>query len=139
MQKRTDYSHRSLLDKLDFKRDGRIYLYQDIDQIYALLKLGETFFQGQILEELEKNIDFIHLFAQNSSELREKLPLFRDFIQPNGILWVSWYKKSSKIPTDVDENLIREVAFPIGLVDIKVCSVSEKWSGLKLVIRKELR
>lgn len=54
-------------------------------------------------------------------------------------LWVSWPKKASKIPTDVTEDTIRSVALPIGLVDVKVCAVSEIWSGLKLVIRKELR
>ena len=57
----------------------------------------------------------------------------------DAMVWVSWPKKSSKVPTDVTEDVIREVALPLGLVDIKVCAVSEVWSGLKLVVRKELR
>jgi hypothetical protein len=60
-------------------------------------------------------------------------------VASDAALWVSWPKKASKIPTDVTEDTIRSVALPIGLVDVKVCAVSEIWSGLKLVIRKELR
>jgi hypothetical protein len=60
-------------------------------------------------------------------------------MRPNGMIWVSWPKKSSKVPTDITEDTIREVALPLGLVDIKVCAVDDVWSGLKLVIRKEKR
>ena len=60
-------------------------------------------------------------------------------MKPNAAIWVSWPKKSSKVPTDLTEDVIREIALPMGLVDIKVCAVDEVWSGLKLVIRKELR
>ncbi len=60
-------------------------------------------------------------------------------MRPDGMMWVSWPKKSSKVPTDITEDTIREVALPLGLVDIKVCAVDDVWSGLKLVIRKENR
>jgi len=60
-------------------------------------------------------------------------------MRPDGMIWVSWPKKSSKVPTDITEDTIREVALPLGLVDIKVCAVDDVWSGLKLVIRKENR
>jgi len=63
----------------------------------------------------------------------------RGAIKPEGAVWVSWPKKASKVPTDITEDTIREVALPLGFVDVKVCAVSEIWSGLKLVIRKELR
>jgi hypothetical protein len=62
-----------------------------------------------------------------------------DAIQPNGMIWVSWPKKSSGVSSSVTEDVIRDVALPLGLVDIKVCAVDNTWSGLKLVIRKELR
>jgi len=60
-------------------------------------------------------------------------------IKQNGSIWVSWYKKAAKMPTEITEDTVREAAFPLGLVDVKVCAVDEKWSGLKLVIRKENR
>jgi hypothetical protein len=67
------------------------------------------------------------------------LKAFRRILGPNAAVWVSWPKKASKVTTDITENTIRELALPLGFVDIKVCAVSEVWSGLKLVVRKELR
>jgi len=84
-------------------------------------------------------IDFIHLFVKNKIELNEKLPQQKKLLKPGGMIWVSWYKKSTGFETDVTENNIREAAFLLGLVDVKVCAVDEMWSGLKLVIRKENR
>lgn len=63
----------------------------------------------------------------------------RTQLMPGGFVWISWPKKASKMPTDITEDTIREIALPLGFVDVKVCAVSEIWSGLKLVIRKELR
>ena len=79
-------------------------------------------------------IDFAHLFVRSQKDLQAWLPQLQDQLVPNGMIWVSWLKKSSKIPTDVTENDIRNFAIEIGLVDIKVCAVSDLWSGLKLVI-----
>ena len=83
--------------------------------------------------------DFVHLFTNSLAELEEQLFSLRNTINPNGLIWVSWYKKSSAKPTEITEDLIRDTCLPLGLVDVKVCSVSEDWSGLKLVIRKDLR
>ena len=71
--------------------------------------------------------------------LRTKLQFLRTAIKADGIVWVSWPKKASKVPTDITEDTIREIALPLGFVDVKVCAINEIWSGLKLVIRKELR
>ena len=60
-------------------------------------------------------------------------------MRPDAVIWVSWPKKASRVPTDISEDTIREVAFPMGLVDIKVCAIDETWSGLKLMVRKQLR
>jgi hypothetical protein len=84
-------------------------------------------------------IDLAHLFTTSKLVLKARLKLFRKGIDPDGMIWVSWPKKSSGVTTDVTEEVIREAALPLGLVDIKVCAVNEVWSGLKLVIRKELR
>jgi hypothetical protein len=80
----------------------------------------------------EKNL--IHFFTKDSSELHKVLPGLKKEIVANGIIWVSWPKKTSKVVTDVSENMIRDLALNIGLVDVKVCAVDEVWSGLKLVI-----
>jgi hypothetical protein len=63
----------------------------------------------------------------------------RHLIKQDGAIWVSWYKKAAKLPTEIIEDTVRGAALPLGLVDVKVCAVDEKWSGLKLVIRRENR
>ena len=84
-------------------------------------------------------INFIHFFPNELSELEEKLPELQDIIAKDGMIWVSWFKKASKIPTDINENHIRETALRLKLVDVKVCSINDQYSALKLVIRKHLR
>lgn len=81
----------------------------------------------------------VHLFTTEAATLAKALVDWRHRINPDGFLWVSWPKKSSKVPTDITEDTIRELALPLGWVDIKVCAVSAVWSGLKLVIRKSER
>ena len=84
-------------------------------------------------------LDEAHLFVTRRDVLDCKLRMLLPMLDPAGMIWVSWPKKAAKTETDITEDTIREVALPLGLVDIKVCAVSETWSGLKLVIRKELR
>jgi hypothetical protein len=83
--------------------------------------------------------DVIHIFTTSAAELDQALPLLRDMIEADGMIWVSWPKKASKVPTDVTEDVIRNRALADVLVDVKVCAVDEVWSGLKLVVRRELR
>ena len=85
------------------------------------------------------NSKFIHLFAKERRVLAEHLQQLRRKIADDAVLWVSWPKKSSGVPTDITEDVIRSVALPLGFVDIKVCAVDETWSGLKLMIRRENR
>jgi len=84
----------------------------------------------------DKNIkkNFIHVFVQNAKQLESTLPRVKQEIEENGMIWISWYKKASKIPTDVTEDVVRKIALENGLVDVKVCAVDDVWSGLKLVI-----
>ena len=84
-------------------------------------------------------VDVLHLFTNSREELFRGLDEARGVIKQDGAIWVSWYKKAAKLPTEITEDTVREAALPMGLVDVKVCAVDEKWSGLKLVIRKELR
>ena len=85
------------------------------------------------------SVQFIHVFATSKLTLDAKLRSFRNIIAPDSVIWVSWPKKSSGLATDITEDTVREIALPLGFVDIKVCAVTEVWSGLKLVVRKELR
>ena len=91
------------------------------------------------LARAESNLDLIHLFTNGRDDLFKMLPIAMKLIKPEGSIWVSWYKKAAKLPTEITEDTVRDAALPIGLVDVKVCAVDEKWSGLKLVIRKENR
>ena len=126
------YSKTPLFKKLGLKRGMSIRLVGQPENYY-------TFFE-QLPEDLieksktRKSLDFVHYFPKNNKELNTKLPEMRSWIKENGMVWVSWPKKSSGIDSDFDGNDIRSVALSNGLVDVKVCAVSEIWSGLKLMI-----
>jgi hypothetical protein len=105
---------------------------------YAKL-LGPLPLQARTTSRAPKHPSFVHVFATSKSELARHLRKLRLAIEPDGVVWVSWPKKAAKVQTDITEDTIREIALPIGFVDVKVCAVDETWSGLKLVIRRELR
>jgi len=86
-----------------------------------------------------KPLTAAHVFVTRREELKKKLSTLRKSIDPSGFVWVSWLKKAAKVETDVTEDTIRELALPQGWVDVKVCAVSDVWSGLKLVVRKSER
>jgi hypothetical protein len=83
--------------------------------------------------------DIVHIFCDRKAALKAELVRLRAAMRASAAIWVSWPKKAAKLPTDITEDTVRALALPIGLVDVKVCAVSEVWSALKLVIRKELR
>ena len=83
--------------------------------------------------------DIVHLFTNSRDDLFRKLAEYKNLIKQNGAIWVSWYKRAAKLATEITEDTVREAALPLGLVDVKVCAVDDRWSGLKLVIRKENR
>jgi bifunctional DNA-binding transcriptional regulator/antitoxin component of YhaV-PrlF toxin-antitoxin module len=93
----------------------------------------------KITDERRNAADLIHLFTNSRDELFAELAKCVREIKQDGTIWVSWYKKAAKLPTEIIEDTIREAAFPLGLVDVKVCAVDNRWSGLKLVIRRENR
>jgi len=93
----------------------------------------------KLVTKAKKPIEAVHVFANESVFLDATLSKLRNKLKQDGFVWVSWPKKSSKVLTDITEDTIREIALPLGFVDIKVCAVSEVWSGLKLVIRKSER
>ena len=133
----TGYSGTPLAKKLSLRDGQRCWFHampehvQDEIDEYAL----ELTFVGDPAE----GVDAAHVFNTRRVELEELLTSLRDQIAKDGQIWVSWPKKASGVETDITEDTIREVCLPLGLVDTKVCAVDETWSGLKLVIRKELR
>lgn len=131
------YSGTPLAKKLGYARGMRVWFHKMPDSVR-----DEIDPDGLNIDEQASASDGLqgaHIFCDARAEMERELGALRELIVPNGFVWVSWPKKASKVPTDITEDVIREVALPIGLVDVKVCAVDETWSGLKLVIRKELR
>jgi hypothetical protein len=87
----------------------------------------------------KNNIDFVLLFTKSAGELRKNFSRYARTLAPNGMLWICWPKKSSGVATDLNENVVREIGLAAGMVDVKVCAVTEIWSGLKFVYRLEDR
>lgn len=129
------YSPKGLADKLGIKEGMALYAIAPPKDYAALLGIS-----AKVGTKAPKDgADFVHLFVTTLAELDKQLPLALKAMKPDGMLWVSWYKKAAKIPTDVTEDLIRARALKTDLVDVKVCAVSDVWSGLKLMVRKHLR
>ena len=131
------YSGTPLAKKLGIDIGSRIFL-SDAPKDY--LKLVAPLPEGvRVVRKIDGETDIVHIFSAERARLTAALRATLKRIKPDGTIWVSWPKKSSKVPTDITEDTIREVALPMGLVDIKVCAVDEVWSGLKLVVRRENR
>ncbi|MFK7774722.1 MAG: DUF3052 domain-containing protein [Saprospiraceae bacterium] len=131
------YSRTPLIKKLGIKDNFRVRLIHSPANYFDLL--GELPNNVIFLQRKSKEVDFIHLFAKDIKTFEKSFYKIKDEIKKDGMIWVSWYKKASKIPTDMSEDVIRNTALANGLVDVKVCAVDEKWSGLKIVWRKENR
>jgi hypothetical protein len=137
------YSATPLAQKLGF-RDGQrvllIALPEELEALRHARAFGEAGAAGwEALGEATPGYDVIHAFTTRRTVLAENALRLMALIARNGAIWISWPKRASKVPTDITEDVIRAVVLPIGLVDVKVCAVSDIWSGLKLVIRKGLR
>ena len=131
------YSGTPLARKLGIKGASHVLLVSPPED---LLQLLEPLPAGVVFENRTgPAVDIAHVFVTRREKLAEHLTALRKKLKPDAAVWISWPKKASKVPTNVTEDTIRELALPIGFVDIKVCAVSEVWSGLKLVLRKELR
>ena len=131
------YSGTPLAKKLGIKEQTSVVA---VDAPSSYRKLLEPLPAAvRFASKIDKTVDVVHLFSTEKAELSRALVSYRKALQPNAAVWVSWPKKSAKFATDITEDVIREVALPLGFVDIKVCAVDDVWSGLKLVVRKELR
>jgi hypothetical protein len=133
----TGYSGTPLVRKLDFKPGMRVHYVAAPEQFAALV--GELPEGVRVLARAAADLDLAMLFVMQRRELERGLAALQPRLRPAGMIWVAWPKRASKVPTDVSEDVVRDVALPRGLVDVKVCAIDEVWSGLKLVIRTELR
>lgn len=131
------YSGTSLAKKLGFKPGMRAWFLDMPDSVRAEISVNALGLSEQAAPSA--GIEAAHIFVTRREDLARAVTALRDLLAPAGFVWVSWPKKAAKTDTDITENVVRDVALPTGLVDIKVCAVDEKWSGLKLVIRKSLR
>jgi hypothetical protein len=130
------YSGAPLARKLGIREGDRLAVLADPGHALELLA---PLPEGVRLVRKLGPADVVLFFSTQRSKLEAHVPRLGDAIFPDGACWIAWPKRSSKVPTDVTENVVREVALPLGLVDTKVCAVDETWSGLRLVWRKELR
>ena len=131
------YSGTPLFKKLGIKEGFAICVRgapQDYATLVAPLPDG-----ARIAPKVSARTDLVHIFSKQRAKLSAELAAARKALRDDAMIWVSWPKKSSGVTTDITEDTVRELAFPLGLVDIKVCAVDEIWSGLKLVVRKENR
>ena len=131
------YSSTPLARKLGIKPGIRAWFMGMPESVRAEIDRDAPPFEP--LEAPEPPVELAHIFVTGCAVLDCQLRLLLPLIARDGVIWVSWPKKSSKVPTDITEDMIRAVALPLNLVDIKVCAVDAIWSGLKLVIRKENR
>ena len=137
------YSGTPLAQKLGLK-DGQRALFIDLPASLAELATARAFAESRRitldqLDTAQPGYDVIHIFTSARAVLEALAKRLMDLIARDGMIWVSWPKKAARLATDVTEDVIRTVLLPTGLVDVKVCAVDQTWSGLKLVIRKELR
>jgi hypothetical protein len=133
----TGYSGTPLARKLGLKPGQRVWRSGMPASVSALI---DREIPGlAIEEEPDAGLDVAHIFTASRGDLADRLASLRGLIASDGMVWVSWPKKASGIASEVTEDVVRELALPLGFVDVKVCAVDEIWSGLKLVIRKALR
>jgi hypothetical protein len=126
------YSGTPLARKLGFKEGMRVVYVNSPDE-FAIEGIED------VRARLGKDTDLVVFFTKERRELERRLDALRRAIEPDGMLWVAWPKRASGVATDMTEDIVRDVALPTGLVDTKVCAIDDVWSGLRLVVRRELR
>ncbi|TGL66731.1 DUF3052 family protein [Leptospira kmetyi] len=128
------YSGKVLGDKLGLKSGMKTYfkgLPEDVQK-----ELKDHLKDAEVSEALKGTFDYLHVFTKESKDLQKQFPKLVEHLAEKGMIWISWPKGSSKVPTDINENFVREIGLKLGIVDVKVCAVSDVWSGLKFYRRK---
>ena len=131
------YSGKPVVQKLGIQPGFCIFV-EGAPAAYANI-VGQLPDDVKIAPRLKAPLDMVHVFVTEEASLGKRLVASRAAIAPDGMIWVSWPKKSPRLPTDLTDVVVRDTALPLGLVDIKVCAIDEIWSGLKFVIPREQR
>ena len=131
------YSDKPLHVKLGYVAGLRVWVSSAPPEYVGWL--GAVAAELHFLPTPDRETDIVHVFHDDSGRLAADVHMLRRLLKPDAVVWVSWPKRASRVPTDITEDVIRDVALPMGWVDVKVCAVSDIWSGLKLVVRKHLR
>ncbi len=128
------YSGKPLITKLGIK-PGQTLHFRNAPKEYfkELGKLPPSIFEAK---KLNRPVDFLHAFYTQAKGLNDDVLLFKQYLESNGMLWISWPKKASKVATDITEQTLRDILLPVNLVDIKVAAITDMWSGLKFVWRR---
>lgn len=142
-QRPAGYSGTPLGKKLGIKPDTRLAVLDDPDgdaqHLLGLIAAGGETAPDLVRTDVRAKVDRAVVFVRSVADLKRRLPSCARAVFPDGTVWVCWPKKASGVPTDMREDAVREHAFPLGLVDVKVCAVDDIWSGLAVVHRKENR
>jgi hypothetical protein len=131
------YSGTSLARKLGLSDGAVVHLVGPPSNYEQLI--GPAFGSLKRAKTADRSVDIVHLFTASRSRLSAALAALRTKLRPDAVIWVSWPKKSSGVPSDVTEDTIRDIALPLDFVDVKVCAIDATWSGLKLMVRRECR
>lgn len=131
------YSGTPLAGKLGIKEGSKVFAAGAPSNYRKLIEPLPA--SVRFVSRLDRTTNVVHVFATRRSELARALSTYRKRLDPEATVWVSWPKKAAKVDTDITENVLRDIALPLGFVDVKVCAVDDVWSGLKLVVRRELR
>jgi Protein of unknown function (DUF3052) len=131
------YSGTPLVKKLGFAPDMSVVLLDAPPNLSELL--GELPSGVKVSNRLTHRADIVLIFVEYAADLSRNVLALKSAVAPDGMVWVAWPKRASRKPTDLTEDVIRDIVLPTGLVDVKVCAIDATWSGLKLVIRKALR
>ena len=134
------YSGTPLVRKLGLK-DGAVALLLDVPETLTEIRgfAGFADVETALPDPADRRFDYGHVFERDLAALAGMVAALRACIKADGMLWISWPKRASKVPTDVTEDRLREIFLPVGLVDVKVAAIDETWSGLKFMFRKEIR
>lgn len=127
------YSGTPLPKKLGIKDGYQVRLIEAPSEVIAELK--PSLEKCKVARDAKAPLDFAMLFTKSADALKKEFPRIAKNLASTGMLWISWPKKSSRVPTDLNENIVRDIGLAAGLVDVKVCAVTEVWSGLKFVRR----
>jgi hypothetical protein len=137
MRRMAGYSQRALAAKLGVKPGSQMVVLGAPPEYASLL--GDLPTGATLHGKLPKVSAFIHRFVRHQAELAREFPQLADALADDGVLWISWPKRSSGVATDLKENVVRDLGLQRGLVDVKVCAIDDVWSGLKFVRRLENR